>query len=56
MSGTKSNTFPSSKNEVLALLYVQSQDLSAKTPSEILDMYNEAYKELCHHYIDGSNS
>ena len=28
------------------MLYVQSQDLSEKTPVEILNMYNAAYAEI----------
>ena len=39
-------TFPDSKFEALALLYVQSQDLSNKTPKELLDMYENAYEDI----------
>lgn len=38
--------FPSTKYEALALLYVQSQDLTGKTPSEIKEMYEKAYEEI----------
>ena len=31
------NTFPDSKYEALAMLYLQNQDLSGLTPAEILD-------------------
>lgn len=39
-------TFPSNRNEALALIYVQSQDLSGKTPKEINALYWEAYNEI----------
>ncbi len=38
--------FPNNKAEALALLYVQAQDLSNKTPSEINTMYLNAYYEI----------
>lgn len=47
MSEVKLSTFPSTRSEALALLYVQSQDLSGKSPSEIQTMYYDAYYELC---------
>lgn len=40
------NKFPSTKAEALALLYVQAQDLSKKTPAQVLAMYKEAYSEI----------
>lgn len=43
------NTFPSGKAEALAMLYVQSQDLSNLTPSEIADKYLDAHKEIVKH-------
>ena len=46
MSDTQLNAFPRSKNEALAFLYVQNQDLSGKAPKEILDMYEAAYEEI----------
>ncbi len=39
-------TFPMDTCEALALLYVQSRDLSDKTPSEIYSIYREAYAEI----------
>ncbi|MFR3686465.1 MAG: hypothetical protein ACLTXM_15670 [Enterococcus sp.] len=39
--------FPRTKQEALALLYMQSQDLSGLTPKEILEKYDSAYKEIC---------
>lgn len=38
-------SFPRSANEALAYLYVQSQDLTGKTVSEIVKMYVAALKE-----------
>lgn len=35
-------TFPSSDKEFIAMLYLQQQDLSGKTVSEITDMYYDA--------------
>lgn len=39
----KLNSFPDNELEALAFLYVQSQDLTGKTPAEISTMYYEAY-------------
>lgn len=38
--------FPANKREALALLYVQSKDLTGITPSELLTMYNSALEEI----------
>ncbi len=38
--------FPRTKEEALALIYVQAQDLSNATPEDILAMYNEAVARL----------
>lgn len=43
---TAFNIFPSSEEEAVAMLYVQQQDLSGKSPSEIYTMYQEAYFEI----------
>lgn len=45
------SVFPSTLEEALALLYVKNQDLSRKTPAEILDLYYEAYTEIMHDRI-----
>lgn len=37
--------FPS-RAEILALIYVQNQDLSGKTPTEINEMFHKAYNEI----------
>jgi len=44
--------FPSSKREALALLYVQSQDLSGKSPEDLVDLYADAYKRICARFKD----
>jgi len=36
-------TFPDDAIEALALIYVQNQDLSGKSPEDLLTMYYEAY-------------
>ena len=41
--------FPSNKTEALAMLYVQSQDLTDVTPEELLDKYQDAYKRIQEH-------
>lgn len=41
------NTFPSCKQEALAIAYVQAQDLSGKTPEELAAMYDDAYSRIC---------
>lgn len=40
------NTFPSSSTEALALLYVQNQNLSKITPTELLELYWKTYYEI----------
>lgn len=42
----KFRTFPANRIEALALLYVQSQDLTGISPADIQSMYYEAYHEL----------
>ena len=41
-----SGLFPKSKYEAIAYLYIQNQDLSDKTPTEIYAMYQAALSEL----------
>lgn len=43
---TTVNFFPISEKEAVAFLYVQHQDLTGKSPSEIYTMYQEAYYEI----------
>lgn len=41
------NTFPSNRCEALALLYVQSKNLSEATPEDLAEMYSDAYDRIC---------
>lgn len=52
----KLNSFPSTRTEALAFLYVKSQDLTGKSPSEIQTMYFEAYYEIKRDYSKKYNS
>lgn len=40
------HTFPSSRREALAMLYLENQDLKGKTPEEIQSLYFGAYEAL----------
>lgn len=40
------SNFPDSKYDALALIYVQSRDLSTLSPAEILDLYENARQEI----------
>lgn len=40
------SAFPTNKCEALAMLYTQNQDLTGKTPEEILDIYDNAYEQI----------
>lgn len=44
--------FPSNKREALALLYVQSQDLSQKSPEDLVVMYKDAYDKISQKFRD----
>ena len=46
MNDSKISTFPRDKHEALAMLYLQSQDLSNVTPEELLDKYEDAYQKI----------
>lgn len=43
------STFPSGKIEAIAMLYVQQQDLSGKTPEEIFDLFEATVEQLRSH-------
>ncbi len=49
------NRFPATKYEVLAMLYIQSQDLSQKSPEDIAEMYDQAYSAISRHYGEKLN-
>ncbi|KAB2444955.1 hypothetical protein [Bacillus luti] len=40
------NTFPSTKTQALTMLYLQNQDLTGKTPSELVDLYISVTEEI----------
>ena len=40
------SSFPSNRNQALAFLYTQNQDLKGKTPTEIAKIYVSAYWEI----------
>ena len=44
-----SKIFPSAKHEVLAMLYLQGQNLSGKTPEEVAELYQEAEDKICNY-------
>ncbi len=44
------NTFPSNRNEALAMLYLQNQDLSDKTPEQIHTLYWETLYDIRRDY------
>lgn len=46
MADNNFQTFPGTETEALAMLYVQSQDLSEVTPEGLLDMYQDAYQKI----------
>lgn len=40
------SSFPSNLTEALTMLYLKNQDLTGKTPEELLGMYWETYEKL----------
>ncbi len=56
MSDVSLKTFPGSHLEALTLLYVQSQDLTGKSPEELLDMYDDAYTKIYSRATDKHNA
>ena len=40
------NAFPANRNEFLTMLYLQSQDLTGKTPEELATLYHSAYEKI----------
>lgn len=47
MENNKFGQFPKNKYEALAMLYMQSQDLSGMSPERLFDAYENAYKRIC---------
>ena len=50
---TTLHTFPRTRSEALAFLFVQSQDLTGRTPEELVDLYAEAYERIRKHERQG---
>lgn len=46
MSDTELRAFPQGATEALAMLYVQNQDLSGRSPEDICKIYWEAYYRI----------
>lgn len=45
-SSVKLNSFPSTKSEALAMLYLQNQDLSNLSPDQLVSKYTEVYESI----------
>ena len=43
------STFPSNECQALAMLYIQSLDLSNLSPEDIYDKYRDAYERIRNH-------
>ena len=52
----KLTSFPSTKAEVLAMLYLRNQDLSGVSPEELYDAYEDAYNRIKKHQSDKKES
>lgn len=46
MSTSSFNSFPADKKDFLAIIYLQNQDLSGKSPEEIALLYDDAYTKI----------
>lgn len=49
------DTFPKNKIEALALLYLENQDLTNLTPTEIAEKFDEAENKITQHYSSESS-
>ena len=47
--------FPSSAYEAIAMLYVQNQDLSGKTPEELFKLFKETERSLYKYATENRN-
>lgn len=56
MANETFRSFPETESEALALLYVQSQDLTGVTPEGLLDMYQDAYQKIKAHRREKRNA
>jgi hypothetical protein len=41
------SSFPVNELQALAILYVQNQDLTGKSPTDIYNLYRTTYDEMC---------
>ena len=48
--------FPETAQQALAMLYVQSQDLTGKTPADLQTMYYEALYQIRHDHAEKTKS
>ena len=46
MSDANINMFPKSRQEALAFLHVQNQDLKGKSPEDLAKLYVDAYERI----------
>lgn len=44
------NNFPYKRIETLTMLYLQNLNVSAMTPEELADKYDEVYEKIKQHY------
>lgn len=49
------NSFPSDRFEGLAMLYMQNQNLRGITPTELLEMYWNVYREIRNEFCENHN-
>lgn len=47
--------FPSNSYEALAMLYMENQDLSGKTPEELLKLFYETEKKIYDYAYENRN-
>ena len=50
MSDVNLSTFPKGKESALTMLYLEQQDISHLSPSELACKYDEVYKEISDYY------
>lgn len=50
MSDVNLSTFPKGKESALTMLYLEKQDLSDLSPTELAKKYDEVYEEISSYY------
>ena len=48
--------FPSDRGEALAMLYLQSQDLTSYSPEDLVDKYSEVLKRIRNRFSENARS